>query len=85
MQTHHNSKKIFLKSGQQNNLIHFPNMSDHLEKHKNINYNINKNSSEIQKVIEDFEVRFQDFEKIKKIVKCISFSFKNFRHISYGE
>ncbi|KAG8224086.1 hypothetical protein J437_LFUL001780 [Ladona fulva] len=61
------TKFILLKEDlQQNNLNHFPNMADNLQKHKNIKYKIDKYVAEIQKVIEDFEVRFQDFEKIKK-------------------
>lgn len=61
---------------QQNNMNHFPNMADNLQKHKNINYEIGKYVAEIQNVIEDFEVRFQDFEKIKEIVEFTSFPFK---------
>ena len=67
---------LLMEDLQQNNLNRFSNMADNLHKHKNINYNIDKYVAEIQKVVEDFEVRFQDFEKIKEIVEFISFPFK---------
>ncbi|XP_067118586.1 general transcription factor II-I repeat domain-containing protein 2-like [Centruroides vittatus] len=67
---------LLIEDLQQNNLNHFPNMVDNIQKHKNINYKIDKYITEIQKVIEDFEIRFQDFENIKEIVEFISFPFK---------
>lgn len=55
---------MLIEDLQQSNLNNFPNMSDHLQKHQNCNYNIEKYVAEIKKVIDDFEIRFHDFEKI---------------------
>ena len=76
-------------------------MAYHLQKHKYKNQKKIKIITSINTyrkskiVIEDIEIRFQDFEKSTEIVERISFSFKkrlkgethypkNFRHISYG-
>ena len=62
-------------------------MADNLQKNTNSNYKTDKYIKyikEIQKVIEDFEIRFQDFDKIKEIVEFVSFPFKkdlNIKHI----
>lgn len=70
------TKFIMLKDDlRQNNLDHFPNMMD-FKKHKKIDYKIDEYVAEIEKIIVDFEVRFQEFEKIKEIVGFISFPFK---------
>ena len=67
---------MLIEDLQQSNLNNFPNMSDHLQKHQNCNYNIEKYIAEIKKVIDNFEIRFQDFEKVKDIVKYLYFPFK---------
>lgn len=67
---------LLIQNLQEMNLKHFPNMADRLQNKKNINYDIDKYISEIQKVIGDFDMRFQDFEKIKEIVEFISFPLK---------
>ena len=75
---------LLIQDLKKNNLDHFPNMADNLQKNTNSNYNMDKYIKEIQKVIEDFEIRFQDFDKIKEIVKFVSFPFKkdlNIKHI----
>ncbi len=74
---------MLIEDLQQNNLNHFPNMSDHLQKHQNCNYNMEKYVAEIKKVIEDFEVRFKDFEKVKIIVQYLSFPFKKDLNIKH--
>lgn len=67
---------LLIEDLQQNNMNHFPNMADNLQKNKNISYEIDKYVAEIQNVMEDFEKRFQDFKKIKEIVEFTSFPFK---------
>lgn len=67
---------LLIEDLQQNNMNHFPNMADNLQKNKNIIYEIDKYVAEIQNVMEDFEKRFQDFKKIKEIVEFTSFPFK---------
>ena len=54
---------LLIEDLQQNNMNHFPNMADNLQKNKNISYEIDKYVAEIQNVMEDFEKRFQDLKK----------------------
>ena len=75
---------LLIQDLKKNNLDHFPNMADNLQKNTNSNYKMDKYIKEIQKVIEDFEIRFQDCDKIKEIVEFVSFPFKkdlNIKHI----
>ena len=67
---------LLIEDLQHKNLHHFTNMTDHLQTHIATNFNTDKYISKIQKVIEDFDTRFRDFEKIKEIGEFTSFPFK---------
>ncbi|XP_067132090.1 general transcription factor II-I repeat domain-containing protein 2A-like [Centruroides vittatus] len=58
---------LLIEDLQQNNLNHFPNMADNIQKHKNINYKIDKYITEIQKVIKNFEICSKILKKLKKL------------------
>lgn len=60
-----------------NTFDHFPNMQDHLEKNPDFVFQTEKYVSEIDSVIQEFERRFGDFQKIESIVEYMSFPFKS--------
>lgn len=47
-------------------MYHLLSTMDHVQKHKNNNYDIEKYADDIQNIIQDFEVKFQDFEKTRE-------------------
>jgi hypothetical protein len=59
-----------------NNTYHFPNMQDHLEEYPNFAFLTEKYVNEICSVIQDFGNAFCDFQKIRRVLEYLSFSFK---------
>jgi hypothetical protein len=52
-------------------------MHDHLEKYTNLVFQIEKYVTEICSVIQDFAIRFYDFQKLRTVVQYSSFPFKS--------
>jgi UDP-N-acetylmuramate-alanine ligase len=60
-----------------NTFDHFPNMQAHLEEYPNFVLETETYGTEICSVIQDFENKLCDFQKIRTVVEYLSFSFKS--------
>lgn len=75
--SHKNRFILLMNNLQENNIDHFPNINDHLKKHLHFNCNVKKYVEEIKHVIEDFDIRFNDFDKIEDVIQYLLNPFKN--------
>ncbi|XP_066495938.1 general transcription factor II-I repeat domain-containing protein 2B-like [Tiliqua scincoides] len=73
----HKSKFELMMTDLANNTFdHFPNMQDHLGQYPNFVFQNEKYVAEICSVIQEFENRFCDFQKIGTVVEYLSYPFK---------
>lgn len=67
---------ILIRDLEKKNLQRFPNLKDHTRKYPDVIFDSKKYVIEIKAVIDDFDVRFNDFKKLEDVIPFISFPFK---------